>query len=215
MISRDSRRSRSVRPLVKSGMGHLRVIYRTQFADGPVEVAQQHVGGVGAIPPDRDPGGAGERPAHGGLVSVARGAAHGEQVGELAALVVVAGQAHRPGVGELAGGGGVVTPLPGGLPRGLACNLDEEPDAGAAERELHARQEVAHRRLAGSFGFRRYSGTFEAAGSKDRKSTRLNSSHANISYAVFCLKKKKQTARTALPTRRKIWHCDFSRDSST
>src|SRR3712207_7056784 len=27
----------------------------------------------------------------------------------------------------------------------------------------------------------------------DRKSTRLNSSHANISYAVFCLKKKKQT----------------------
>src|SRR3712207_8010965 len=29
--------------------------------------------------------------------------------------------------------------------------------------------------------------------SPDRKSTRLNSSHANISYAVFCLKKKKQT----------------------
>src|SRR3712207_8465524 len=26
----------------------------------------------------------------------------------------------------------------------------------------------------------------------DRKSTRLNSSHANISYAVFCLKKKKK-----------------------
>src|SRR3712207_7047588 len=28
---------------------------------------------------------------------------------------------------------------------------------------------------------------------RDRKSTRLNSSHANISYAVFCLKKKKST----------------------
>src|SRR3712207_7566175 len=28
---------------------------------------------------------------------------------------------------------------------------------------------------------------------KDRKSTRLNSSHANISYAVFCLKKKKSS----------------------
>src|SRR3712207_7314285 len=28
-------------------------------------------------------------------------------------------------------------------------------------------------------------------GEQDRKSTRLNSSHANISYAVFCLKKKK------------------------
>src|SRR3712207_8027500 len=33
---------------------------------------------------------------------------------------------------------------------------------------------------------------------EDRKSTRLNSSHANISYAVFCLKKKKnkETKRT-------------------
>src|SRR3712207_7826966 len=30
------------------------------------------------------------------------------------------------------------------------------------------------------------------AGGQDRKSTRLNSSHANISYAVFCFKKKKQ-----------------------
>src|SRR3712207_8777415 len=30
----------------------------------------------------------------------------------------------------------------------------------------------------------------------DRKSTRLNSSHANISYAVFCLKKKKNIHRT-------------------
>src|SRR3712207_7357725 len=29
------------------------------------------------------------------------------------------------------------------------------------------------------------------AAGRDRKSTRLNSSHANISYAVFCLKKKK------------------------
>src|SRR3712207_7286622 len=29
-------------------------------------------------------------------------------------------------------------------------------------------------------------------GGQDRKSTRLNSSHANISYAVFCLKKKKK-----------------------
>src|SRR5258707_2353004 len=32
----------------------------------------------------------------------------------------------------------------------------------------------------------------------DRKSTRLNSSHANISYAVFCLKKKKTTTAAAL-----------------
>src|SRR3712207_8498617 len=33
----------------------------------------------------------------------------------------------------------------------------------------------------------------EANPELDRKSTRLNSSHANISYAVFCLKKKKKT----------------------
>src|SRR3712207_7166646 len=32
----------------------------------------------------------------------------------------------------------------------------------------------------------------------DRKSTRLNSSHANISYAVFCLKKKKKYITTSL-----------------
>src|SRR3712207_7816033 len=31
----------------------------------------------------------------------------------------------------------------------------------------------------------------------DRKSTRLNSSHANISYAVFCLKKKKKHYRSS------------------
>src|SRR2546422_1569615 len=31
---------------------------------------------------------------------------------------------------------------------------------------------------------------------RDRKSTRLNSSHGYISYAVFCLKKKKYTKRT-------------------
>src|SRR3712207_7289524 len=34
-------------------------------------------------------------------------------------------------------------------------------------------------------------------GIEDRKSTRLNSSHANISYAVFCLKKKKKNTYNA------------------
>src|SRR3712207_6921282 len=34
-------------------------------------------------------------------------------------------------------------------------------------------------------------------GEQDRKSTRLNSSHANISYAVFCLKKKMATWTSA------------------
>src|SRR5438445_6984645 len=40
---------------------------------------------------------------------------------------------------------------------------------------------------------------------EDRKSTRLNSSHANISYAVFCLKKKKKN--------NKIIVCDEYKDT--
>src|SRR3712207_8406000 len=36
-------------------------------------------------------------------------------------------------------------------------------------------------------------------GPVDRKSTRLNSSHANISYAVFCLKKKKSINQPFMP----------------
>src|SRR3712207_7091734 len=35
----------------------------------------------------------------------------------------------------------------------------------------------------------------------DRKSTRLNSSHANISYAVFCLKKKNRIRNPAIASR--------------
>src|SRR2546430_6791618 len=34
--------------------------------------------------------------------------------------------------------------------------------------------------------------------SRDRKSTRLNSSHSQISYAVFCLKKKKKETKIAI-----------------
>src|SRR3712207_8335014 len=39
--------------------------------------------------------------------------------------------------------------------------------------------------------------TTTGAGYQDRKSTRLNSSHANISYAVFCLKKKTKNYKTS------------------
>src|SRR5947209_16824840 len=38
----------------------------------------------------------------------------------------------------------------------------------------------------------------------DRKSTRLNSSHANISYAVFCLKKKISTTKSRRTGRRRV-----------
>src|SRR5256885_4340953 len=46
----------------------------------------------------------------------------------------------------------------------------------------------------------------EACGQEDRKSTRLNSSHLVISYAVFCLKKKKKTSNTD-QTSRISTHC--------
>src|SRR3712207_8252545 len=64
--------------------------------------------------------------------------------------------------------------LPGGVEDGPALPVDVAPpvpflDEGQAFRELQGRLEA------------------------DRKSTRLNSSHANISYAVFCLKKKTTT----------------------
>src|SRR2546430_12553011 len=41
--------------------------------------------------------------------------------------------------------------------------------------------------------------TFHCISSRDRKSTRLNSSHSQISYAVFCLKKKKVDATMRQP----------------
>src|SRR2546427_4657333 len=40
----------------------------------------------------------------------------------------------------------------------------------------------------------------------DRKSTRLNSSHSQISYAVFCLKKKKKKKHTLSATERDTQH---------
>src|SRR5688572_31296330 len=54
----------------------------------------------------------------------------------------------------------------------------------------------AIRRLRGAVAIRgrrlELSRQHRAAGGRDRKSTRLNSSHSQISYAVFCLKKKKK-----------------------
>src|SRR5438270_8050824 len=45
-------------------------------------------------------------------------------------------------------------------------------------------------------------GLLAAGGLEDRKSTRLNSSHSQISYAVFCLKKKNEPgSRFVAPTR--------------
>src|SRR3712207_6953987 len=65
-----------------------------------------------------------------------------------------------------------------------------------SRRQRHRRRHVGHRdalrvRVAG------VTVRIGRLGGEDRKSTRLNSSHANISYAVFCLKKKKTQTRTA------------------
>src|SRR5688572_32321968 len=64
---------------------------------------------------------------------------------------------------------------------GLKCGVRALDGVGVGKRPvLHAfGRPVLHRRLAC------------VPGTEDRKSTRLNSSHSQISYAVFCLKKKK------------------------
>src|SRR3712207_7428519 len=68
-----------------------------------------------------------------------------------------------------------------------------EQQAGAHQQQVgdavgQAQQQVQQR----APGVAQVARNLEAAGGadRDRKSTRLNSSHANISYAVFCLKKK-------------------------
>src|SRR5256885_9878097 len=48
-------------------------------------------------------------------------------------------------------------------------------------------------------------GIVPAAPAVDRKSTRLNSSHLVISYAVFCLKKKKEHCMHCQPLQRRSW----------
>src|SRR5256885_8401103 len=63
----------------------------------------------------------------------------------------------------------------------------EAPRAHAVENaEVHDLGAVPQHRVDGA-------GEAEDAARRDRKSTRLNSSHLVISYAVFCLKKKKET----------------------
>src|SRR5437660_2529288 len=65
------------------------------------------------------------------------------------------------------------------------------------------RRERTGRRLplaSGRSRARGVDGTALACGLEDRKSTRLNSSHVAISYAVFCLKKKKKTTTQNTPS---------------
>src|SRR3712207_7062354 len=61
------------------------------------------------------------------------------------------------------------------------------PRDGERDDRVHASRARAHARVDERA---RRARRHEARTEADRKSTRLNSSHANISYAVFCLKKK-------------------------
>src|SRR5690606_22091485 len=70
--------------------------------------------------------------------------------------------------------------------RGLCQGLS---DAGVGHQAGDAGQQV---QVGLGGGFRNQQEEQQAGGTADRKSTRLNSSHVKISYAVFCLKKKNQ-----------------------
>src|SRR5688572_31905583 len=59
--------------------------------------------------------------------------------------------------------------------------------------EGHAVLLVVQRHVPGAVGEQQH---LSLGGAQDRKSTRLNSSHSQISYAVFCLKKKKKKKKT-------------------
>src|SRR5438552_9812561 len=76
-------------------------------------------------------------------------------------------------------------------PARLAAALYEETPESIAGREQSAQERRLSRPPGADLGRRP---------TKDRKSTRLNSSHQIISYAVFCLKKKKQTSTTTPTT---------------
>src|SRR5437763_10859772 len=67
---------------------------------------------------------------------------------------------------------------------------------GRRRERLRDRRAVPVARAAGKTG-----GAGAAAADRDRKSTRLNSSHRCISYAVFCLKKKKAIEERRQPLR--------------
>src|SRR3712207_7087986 len=61
----------------------------------------------------------------------------------------------------------------------------------------------------GDLAYRDGDGDLHLVDRRDRKSTRLNSSHANISYAVFCLKKKKIYTRINNHSRL-YWHYRYA-----
>src|SRR3712207_7896379 len=85
------------------------------------------------------------------------------------------------------------------LPISRNGRLRRQPVADGAEQPLRQLLRAVHGDLPCPVAQRRVAEARDQA-RPDRKSTRLNSSHANISYAVFCLKKKKHRTRPHLNT---------------
>src|SRR2546421_1869302 len=73
---------------------------------------------------------------------------------------------------------------------------DDEGEAPRSEEPVAEDEAEAVEEAAALLRRRRGDRWDEERDERDRKSTRLNSSHDQISYAVFCLKKKKKTPRS-------------------
>src|SRR3712207_8463277 len=76
-----------------------------------------------------------------------------------------------------------------GADRRLVGVLDLAEPAHVLDRDDHLELEPLLRAGVDDLDFASGARAAQECGDRDRKSTRLNSSHANISYAVFCLKK--------------------------
>src|SRR5699024_11268657 len=137
---------------------------------------QQRLNALVQLLPVHLPGDVGSNPAP--AIDDDRVGQHGGSGARLACLHVVI---LYPGGGTRVRQHGVVDAVAAGEVRGCRAFVDGDADdlqATVAEIALRLDQ---HRNLF-------------AAGNADRKSTRLNSSHVSISYAVFCLKKKTKTS---------------------
>src|SRR3712207_7222096 len=80
--------------------------------------------------------------------------------------------------------------------RGRVVLVDDRHDAPAEQRPQRAAGVEVVRARADVEEGQEHLRALDVALAQDRKSTRLNSSHANISYAVFCLKKKQNASLT-------------------
>src|SRR5438034_4659581 len=79
--------------------------------------------------------------------------------------------------------------------RSFRTARSEFPGAGNDLFDLRGGNPVAKEPPVGPFFLQSCINSIKVSAAQERKSTRLNSSHTVISYAVFCLKKKKKTRK--------------------